>query len=742
MIKRKITVTTVILSAVFVILLFCCLKPCKTYEYEGNRIFVTGAEAQECVYKGISLPPGVYRVELEYRTDKDLVAYATVSDNTVITGGLLTNFENFYSHLGRTNFEIWVFEKTDDLHLDVHYNGEGSLYVGSLVIHETHNLWTMIMTVYLFAWCAGFAVRHLIRLNAEQRLSREKKIAIFWLSGIVLVSSVPFLSGLSIPAGDLGYHLSRIEGVKDGLLSGQIPVRIEPKWLYNHGYASGVFYCDLFLLFPALLRMVGFPVTLSYNVYCILVNIATACVSYGCLRKIFRGNNVGLACSALYTLSLNRIYKMCEIAVVGEYTAMIFLPLILYGLCKVFTEDHKTEENQNAWMALAFGLAGVLQSHVLTCEMTAGIIIIFCLCYIRKIFIPRTFLMLLKAAAMTILLSLWFLVPFVDYYLTQDIHVKHVSGRTIQADGLEVSDLYVFFVKVGRDAPDRKAHFCCFGGILILCLAVFLGLWITGCLRKAQEKDKRLYSFGILTMLLGFGFLAMSLSVFPWDQIQKTNALAATLVSNLQFPNRFLGWATLCAVYAFGCCVYYLQNNARTVLPFVWFLVGTNVMTSGMYLIDYSICNTDTYTIYNPAGMGYGYISGMEYLIEGTDYDALSYAQPRIGEGTEVEGYEPKCLGAVLTCKNTGNKASWVELPLMLYRGYRAKDMESKRELEIIPGENQEVCVLIPQGYAGSFRVKFIPPWYWRFSEIISFATISIFIIRKTMAFKTRNAKA
>lgn len=78
----------------------------------------------------------------------------------------------------------------------------------------------------------------------------------------------------------------------------------------------------------------------------------------------------------------------------------------------------------------------------------------------------------------------------------------------------------------------------------------------------------------------------------------------------------------------------------------------------------------------------------------------------------------------------------------MLYRGYRAKDMESKRELEIIPGENQEVCVLIPQGYAGSFIVKFIPPWYWRFSEIISLATISIFIIRKTMAFKTRNAKA
>lgn len=32
-------------------------------------------------------------------------------------------------------------------------------------------------------------------------------------------------------------------------------------------------------------------------------------------------------------------------------------------------------------------------------------------------------------------LSLWYLVPFVDYYLTQDVRIRHASARTIQDRG-------------------------------------------------------------------------------------------------------------------------------------------------------------------------------------------------------------------------------------------------------------------------------------------------------------------
>ena len=51
---------------------------------------------------------------------------------------------------------------------------------------------------------------------------------------------------------DFSYHLLRIENIKDGLLNGQLPVRIGPLFLNHRGYASSLFYPELFLYFPAM----------------------------------------------------------------------------------------------------------------------------------------------------------------------------------------------------------------------------------------------------------------------------------------------------------------------------------------------------------------------------------------------------------------------------------------------------------------------------------------------------------
>ena len=80
---------------------------------------------------------------------------------------------------------------------------------------------------------------------------------------ISLVASIPYLCEYNITGADLTYHLQRIEGVKDGILGGQFPVRLEPRWVYDHGYANAIFYCNTFLYFPALLRLLGFTVSAS-----------------------------------------------------------------------------------------------------------------------------------------------------------------------------------------------------------------------------------------------------------------------------------------------------------------------------------------------------------------------------------------------------------------------------------------------------------------------------------------------
>lgn len=70
--------------------------------------------------------------------------------------------------------------------------------------------------------------------------------------------------------------------------------------------------------------MLGFTVTESYLLYCIVLNIAIAAIAWYCFGKMFRDDVIGLACSGLYTLSIFRIYKLLITGAVGEGSAFTF----------------------------------------------------------------------------------------------------------------------------------------------------------------------------------------------------------------------------------------------------------------------------------------------------------------------------------------------------------------------------------------------------------------------------------
>ena len=731
--EKPVAIFSVVALVLLVFLCIQILTPCERYEFEGSHAFETGEPANlTVVYEGIHLDPGVYLIDLDYETDTDLGAYCTVTDGTVFTGGLLTNFEHFYSGLGKTDYAFWLFEGTENLQVVVDYGGEGNLSTGNLTIIETNQLWTMLMTIVLFIWISVVALMVFYYYDKKYSVAKEKKHVFFCLTVISLIASVPYLCGYNIAGGDLTYHLMRIEGVKDGLLGGQFPVRIEPRWLYDHGYASAIFYCNTLLYLPAILRILGFTVSASYNIYCIVLNIATVWISYYCFGRIFKNHNIGIVCSALYTLSIFRIFKLTFATVVGEGSAFTFLPLVIYGLYRIFTENPEDKTYKTAWIPVAAGFAGLMQTHVLTCEITAFVTILYCVIYIRKVFRLRTFWELAKGALAAALLSLWFLVPFLDYYLTQDMHIKHVSGRTIQYAGLQFAHLLFHFWTAGAHTPSdgygvQNSHPVGVGLVLIIGLGVFLILWFSGVFRK--QKDTFL-SFVKITSLLGMLLLFMSTNLFPWDRIQSLNSVAASLVSSLQFPNRCLGWGTLCLVTVFGYCLSHFETRNLRLYWGMAAIAVIGVTTSGMYLLDFVNSDQNYYELYNQESMGFGYISGREYLIEGTDESLLTFSAPAPGPGVEISDYKKTFLGGELNCINETDTASYVEFPLLLYKGYRAVDTETSQQMQLAAGDNQLVRVLVPANYCGSLQVSFVSPFYWRLAEWITLVTTILLIVK------------
>ena len=732
-VNRKPYVRYTILGISLLLSLLCVIRiamPNREWNYAGSYEFVKGAPCPDQeVYEHISLGAGVYRLELSYESAGDTNAMCNVKDGTVYYGGLLCNGEHMYAALDHTSYDFWLFEPTEELSVTIDYSGQESLTTGNLRIVETNLLWTRYLTILLaisalILWTLWYQKR-----DAQKEKKERRHVVIFGIGVIAFLASIPYLYDGMISGADLTYHLQRIEGVKDGLLTGQFPVRLEPRWVFDHGYANGIFYCNLLLYFPAALRMLGFTVTESYILYCIALNIATAAIAWYCFGKMFRDDVIGLACSGLYTLSIFRVYRLLGTGAVGEGSAFTFFPLVLYGIYLVFEGKKEEREFRNSWIVLGLGYAGLVQTHVLSCEIAALMTVLLCLVFLPKLFEKERFLKCVQGAFFALGLSLWYLVPFLDYYFTQDVKIRHASARTIQERGVTfVQELQTFwnFHDTAASTTERMQYTHPVGPGLFLVAGVFLLLLLLflEVIPRGKETEK---SFAIRSAGLGCLALWMATDTFPWDALQTTSQTAATLVSSLQFPYRFIGWGMTFLIVVVGYLLSFFRKNQKLFYRMGLVIVMTAVATSYVYLIDAEDESTGAIHLFNRESMGFGYISGEEYLIYGTDSSALSFAKPKADEGIGISEYEKKGLRATFFCENSSDTQGTVKLPVLLYKGYQASG-DGGEPLEITDDGSHLLGVSVPAGYSGRITVKFTEPWYWRAAELITLTVVVAFV--------------
>jgi hypothetical protein len=61
-------------------------------------------------------------------------------------------------------------------------------------------------------------------------------------------------------------------------------------------------------------------------------------------------------------------------------------------------------------------MAAMVQSHLLSCELTALLLILFCLLRLRETLRPARLLAWVKAALLAVGLSAWYLFPFFYFH--------------------------------------------------------------------------------------------------------------------------------------------------------------------------------------------------------------------------------------------------------------------------------------------------------------------------------------
>ena len=688
---------------------------------DENRQTVSG--------ESFSLPSGAYDLIVSYESDTNGNRDYTKSSGTItissehheIEADTLTFDDGHTMAEGR----LWipVFSGCNDLKFNIRYNGQGILRISGCQIAE----YTGYRAVRFLGVLIFFIVIDLLYLlfftDCAIRISKPAAAVLL----ATLIASASFVESGLYAGYDLWFHMARIVTIAKELSNGQFPVRIATELNNGFGYANSLYYCDIFLYLPALLYNLHLPLRMCYQFYAIAVNFFTGISAYYAVSKFTDKRSLMFLGTMLYMLCTYRIANLTNRAALGEYTAMCFLPLIVVGLYNILRKDEQGEIN---WFPLAAGMSGVIMSHIVTAEVAAVDIAIVCIMSLTRFLDVKRIKAMLKAIFASILLTAWFLVPFLDSFKNQTTVVQTSDLRMLGETTRTYLSLFSAFT------PGHEIRtWVSIGAASLVCIIIML--YCLYCYKNTGSFDgaerEKLQTFRIFCALSLMNVVVVC-KLFPWNRIQNLLGLKrfGYMLGTIQFSWRFFSAASILITISAVLALNYFRNNKPGVYKVCFAAIMVSLLVGCAYyyyiLYDYTALNrwsnlasyTKTDTL---------------YFLEGTKGADSSISECRVTEGTAVaEGYEKVNGKAVLHVHNMDSKQeAKIEVPIFAYNHYQVNELKDGRTGDIMPFEKSDKnCVLItvPPGYEGDLLIRFVEPLFWRISEILSLIVWLVVLFR------------
>lgn len=197
---------------------------------------------------------------------------------------------------------------------------------------------------------------------------------IILLLGISTLFVLPVINNkLLITGDDIQYHLYRIGELVNNFKHGNLYPYLYSYSFNKIGSAIGIFYPQVTLIPIAFFVLITGKFSTGIYLGVFFYTFLTVSFTYIVARK-FKYNKIqSIFASIIYCFCTYRTIDIYTRFALGEFLAMTFLPLIVYGLYAVMYG------NQKDWPFLALGFAGILFSHYLStiiCFLIAGILFI------------------------------------------------------------------------------------------------------------------------------------------------------------------------------------------------------------------------------------------------------------------------------------------------------------------------------------------------------------------------------
>lgn len=550
----------------------------------------------------------------------------------------------------------------------------------------------------------------------------------------VIMISWPVLFMDVAKGHDLEFHLMRIDGILSDASWHNLPVRMQSKWLDGYGYPVSILYGDLFLYVGAIFRKMGFPIITAYRLFVVCINAATVLISYFSFKTYFRDRMISVLSAALYAASAYRLVDEYVRSAVGETLTIVFLPAIAASVYLIFTGDDRRTRLRAA-VLLAFALTAVTCSHTLTTSMLAVVLppvcIIGLLLFVRKGERLVRLGDLLAAAFGFILLSLFFILPFLDFYMTADIAFASDEKMSIQKHGVTLGNLFDFFgdTFLTSDGDIQKTP----GIVLMAALICAIIYCAISVIRKVYAKKHRRIVFELCLSLV---LLFMSSHLFPWDFIED-NVPLGNILTAIEFPMRYMAFAVLVMTLLAGDLFEGLMqrhgagNDTDRGRRIITITAAACFLLCIFNVVHLCICNSGfekKARFMNEEDLGRWEYYAMDFALKNTTVNDLD---PGIkNEGLVYMELLSRSGNDFLIDIETGPDYGWVQLPVFAYKYYYACDLEDPSVVfEIHEGANRTVGVLLPADYKGILHVYWREPPLWKTAKYISLLTFAVCVV-------------
>lgn len=531
---------------------------------------------------------------------------------------------------------------------------------------------------------------------------------LFILAAVLFI--LPMLIHGFIPQGDdWGYQMDRILEVSYNIHNGNFFPIMYTYLFKKIGYLLGAFYPWVTLLpFAILKNIISNQVTaiaLGFSFYIFL----SLNLTYHISNKLFKNRIQALLTSLIYVFSGYILVDCYRRMALGEFLAMMFIPVAVYGFYEVlFGNDRK-------WPYLAFGMSAIMLSHVLsTFIISLTFIIIFIVLFHWVDKRKERIIKLIYSIMVFILSSAIFLLPFIE----QEKYQKFGQPSPVPLQGQNFGDIIVQSLNCSGYS---------LGTLAILTFILGMVFW-----NKLNRIEKASYVIGTIALIIAS-------SLFPWTFFNKTP------LSVIQYSFRIFIITTVFYAVVLGklsslvCQAIINKSDGKFIVKLLTMIVASIIiflpwLGSAMNYINAQASNnnpgiqrfTKNYKAYTDLGGlwldQYTPQNSKKYLNNVIQGEVIADGDKQILSVKDIVS-QPNALefkGKIIDSANS------LELPVFNYKNIHV--FRDGKEVKWNPSSNNTVSINT-FGIRGPVTVKYIPSTLDRTGIFLSIGTWVIALI-------------